>query len=96
MPVIQNPENYRFSKFEVSDLKNKKYNAVLINKSTGKEKRVSFGDKRYEQYKDSTGLGVYSSKNHLDKDRRARYRERHKGEENKKYSSGWFSWYYLW
>lgn len=95
MVVIQNPEQYTFLRFEVGS-GNKKYNAVLKNKGTGKEVRVSFGDRRYQQYKDQTGLGKYSNLNHLDTNRRQRYRTRHAGEQNRKYSSGWFSWHYLW
>lgn len=82
---------------------NKKYTAILPD-----GKRVSFGDKRYQQYKDSVpvrmGGGLYSKKNHMDKQRRASYRSRHSklkckdGEYciNKKYSPAWFSYHYLW
>ena len=96
MVVIENPNEYRFVKFEKSKTKNKKYDAILQNKNTGRLRKVSFGDKRYKQYKDQTGLGLYSNLNHLDKSRRERYRTRHQGEEQNKYSSGWFSFYYLW
>lgn len=96
MVVIKDPSNYQFLRFEVSKSPNKKYDALLLNKLTQNIKRVGFGDKNYEQYKDSTGLGIYSHKNHLDKVRRENYRKRHNGEQNKKFSSGWFSYYYLW
>jgi hypothetical protein len=68
----------------------------LLNKESGKERKVPFGAIGYEQYKDSTGLNLYSKLNHLDKDRRKRYRERHKGEEKNKFSSGYWSYKYLW
>jgi len=94
--IIENPSNYKFVKFEKSHLSTKKYNAILLNKKTGKNKKVPFGQKGYEQYKDTTGLGAYTKFNHLDKKRRQLYRNRHKGEETKKFSSGYWSWYYLW
>ena len=94
--LLENPDQYKFLRFEKSHLKNKKYNAVLLNKETGRERKVPFGAIGYEQYKDSTGLNLYSKLDHLDKDRRKRYRERHKGEEKNKFSSGYFSYKYLW
>ena len=94
--ILENPEKYKFLRFEKSHLKNKKYNAVLLNKETGKERKVPFGAIGYEQYKDSTDLNLYSKLNHLDKDRRKRYRERHKGEDKNKFSSGYWSYKYLW
>jgi hypothetical protein len=94
--ILENPEKYKFLRFEKSHLKNKKYDAVLLNKETGRERKVPFGSVFYQQYKDSTGLNVYSKLDHLDKDRRKRYRERHKGEEKNKFSSGYWSYKYLW
>lgn len=92
---VSNPDQYRLKKFERSNTKNKKYDAVLVNKTTGKEKRVPFGDNRYEQYKDKA-LGLYKHKDHNDKSRRESYRRRHSGEDKAKYSSGYFSYKYLW
>ena len=90
-------EDYKFKSFEKSDVLNKKYNAILINTKTKKEIRVPFGDSRYGQYKDSTGLGLYSSKNTLDKDKKKNYRLRHaKDLKDGFYSPGHFSFYYLW
>lgn len=63
---------------------------------------VSFGDKRYQHFKDSTppsmGGGLYTHLNHGDKKRRASYRLRHgaQGFQTRKYSPAWFSWYFLW
>ena len=93
--IVSNPEDYTFIRFEKSMNKSKKYDAVLLNSKTGKVKRVAFGQLPYQQYKDKA-LGLYSSINHLDTKRRENYRKRHSGEEKHKYSSGWFSWYYLW
>lgn len=55
---------YKFINFENSHIKTKKYNAVL-QKKTGKYVRVPFGARGYEQYKDSTGLGLYSSDSYI-------------------------------
>lgn len=92
---VKNPENYKFKKFEKSKTSGKKYDAVLENKKTGQTKRVPFGAKGYEQYKDKA-LGLYSKDNHNDTKRRSSYRKRHAGEVNAKYSSGYFAWKYLW
>lgn len=82
----------------------KKYTAIIPPElsGTGREKKVSFGDRRYEQYKDSVpraqGGGKWSRLNHLDTSRRASYRARHSaGDYYKvKYSPSWFSYYFLW
>lgn len=87
---------YELAGFMKSNTANKKYDAILKNKY-GKVKRVPFGDSRYEQYKDSTGLGIYSKKDHGDKKRRALYRQRHlKDLKHGNYSAGYFSYFYLW
>jgi hypothetical protein len=81
----------------------KKYIAILPD-----GKRVPFGARGYQHYKDSVpkrlGGGKWSSKDHLDKDRRKNYRSRHAGMRNKdgrrsidvKYSPAWFSYHFLW
>lgn len=92
---LKNPQDYKFVKFTRSHLENKKYDAVLTNKKTGRETRVPFGDKRYEQFKDKA-LGLYKSKDHNDPKRREAYRNRHRGEDKHTYSSGYFSYKYLW
>jgi len=84
--------------FSKSKVKNKKY-AVKYNGKT-----INFGDSRMEQYKDSTGLGLYTSKNHLDPVRRKSYLARAKGIKNKKgeltwkdkASANYYSVRYLW
>lgn len=93
------PESeYRFIKFERSKNKNKKYDAILENRSTGRKKKISFGQRGFSQYRDDTNLKLYSNVNHNDKKRRDRYEARHEGEGDKsrKYSAGWFSMWYLW
>jgi len=57
-------------RFRRSHTKKKKYDAILINRDTGEEAIVPFGNKDYEQYKDSTGLGLWSHKDHNDPKRR--------------------------
>lgn len=96
MVVLENPTQFRFIRFEKSRNKDKKYDAILQNKRTKKERRVAFGDSNYEQYKDSTGLGLYSHLDHLDPKRRELYRARHRWEDNALYSSGYFAYKYLW
>lgn len=93
---LKNPSQYDLIQFRKSLKKGKKYDAILRNKATLQLKYIPFGDVRYEQYKDKVPLHLYRSVDHNDPVRRERYRARHKGEELYKYSSGWFSWYYLW
>ena len=88
---------YKFIKFQKSNAKNKKYSAILKNKDTGRTIAINFGDTRYQQYKDSTGLGLYSHLDHIDKERRSRYRSRHKVHlKPGYYSPAYFSYRYLW
>lgn len=56
----------------------KKYVAT-IRTLTGNTKLIHFGAKDYQQYRDSTKLHLYSSKNHNDPKRRERYFRRHSG-----------------
>ena len=56
-----------------SKRKYKKYVALVRDKLTKKIRKIHFGDNRYPQFKDSTPLRLYSSKDHLDLDRRRRY-----------------------
>lgn len=76
---------------------NKKYR-VVIHFKDGSKKTVQFGDKRYEQFKDSSPLKLYTKKNHGDAQRRKAYRARHgaQGHHKKVYSPAWFSWKFLW
>lgn len=80
-----------------------KYTAILPD-----GKRVSFGHKDYQHYKDSVpkslGGGLWTHKNHNDKTRRDNYHSRHFGMRCKdgtqcitrRYSPAWFSYYFLW
>ncbi len=80
-----------------------KYTAILPN-----GKRVSFGNKNYQHYRDSVpvslGGGIWKHKDHNDPVRRRSYRARHGGMRckdgtkciTKLYSRAWFSYYFLW
>ena len=81
-----------------STQKNKKY-MVKHN-----DKWIHFGDSRYEQFRDSTPLKLYSYLDHKDKERRKNYLLRAKGIKNKfgaltyldKNSPNYWSIKYLW
>ncbi|RTL06731.1 hypothetical protein EKK58_04310 [Candidatus Dependentiae bacterium] len=77
--------------------KNKKYSVLVWDKNKHKYVyHLSFGDIRYEHYKDKTPLNLYSHLNHLDKNRRRRlYYLRHKPT-NDKNSARYWSNKYLW
>lgn len=62
----------------------KKYTAYIKNKKTEKIRILHFGHKDYEQYKDRTPNGIYTSRNHGDKKRQQNYYNRHSGEKNRK------------
>jgi hypothetical protein len=76
--------------FKVSNRKNKKYD--VYDPKTGKY-LVSFGDNRYEHFKDK--IGFWSKKDHNDKTRQTSYKKRH-GTNPKYGSAGYFSLKYLW
>jgi len=90
------PKEYKFLEFEKSSTAHKKYDAILENKKTHETVKVPFGDKRYEQFEDATGLGLYSDQDHHDEKRRDSYHKRHAKEEGTKYSPGYFALNYLW
>lgn len=73
----------------------KKYKVELYEKGE-KIKTIQFGDKRYQHYKDVTPLKLYTHLNHLDKDRRKRYKIRHEKDRHTKYTAGWFADKFLW
>ena len=70
--------------FHRSERKDKKY-AVWSPKG----KLINFGAKDMEQYKDSTGLGLYSHLDHNDPERKRRYLLRAKGIKNKEGLRTW-------
>ena len=72
----------------VSERFPKKYYA-LVN-----QKRVFFGDVRYQQFNDK--LGVYKHLNHKDANRRRLYKKRMEKNRHVKESAGWFADNLLW
>lgn len=80
-------DGYRFEK---SKNKTKKYDVYKNDKFI-----TSFGSSIHEHYFDR--IGLWSHKNHNDKERRRLYRLRHKNDNlNDKNSAGYFAYYYLW
>lgn len=77
-----------FTFYAPSLSKNKKYDVYIDGK------RISFGDNRYQQYKDR--IGYYKDLDHLDKQRRLRYQQRHQNDNLDKLGPAFFSWNYLW
>ena len=57
----------------------KKYTAFVKHKKTKKVRRIHFGDRRYQQYKDRTKLKLYKHKNHGTRKRMQNYFSRHSG-----------------
>ena len=77
-----------------SKMKNKKYS--IFTKEGNKYKYLlSFGDKRYQQFKDNTPERLYKNLDHGDEERKKRYYQRH-GKTNNKKSPKYWSNKYLW
>ena len=57
----------------------KKYTAFIRNNKTHKIRRINFGDRRYQQYKDRTPLHLYSRLNHFTRKRQENYFKRMSG-----------------
>jgi hypothetical protein len=70
--------------FKKSTREGKKYMT-----KTPSGKTVHFGASNMEQFKDRTGVGAYSSKNHGDAQRRKSYLARAKGIKNKQGQPTW-------
>lgn len=96
MVVVKNPDKYVFVRFEKSHLRSKKYNAILQNTDNDLLKKIPFGSSSNEHYRDTTGLGAWSHKDHNDKERQRLYKARHAKTAKNKFSSSWFSMRYLW
>jgi len=95
--VYLSMDDYKLLGFRKSTKEFKKYDAILSNRKTGKLKYMSFGDNRFDNFRDMTGLDLYPDKIHNDKKRRLLYRIRH--HHNLRYgyySPSWFSYYFLW
>lgn len=57
----------------------KKYTAIIKNIKSKKSRKIHFGDRRYQQYKDRTPLKLYAKKNHNTRKRMQNYFSRHSG-----------------
>ncbi len=88
-------EQFRLIKFERGS-GFKKYNAIIEDKKTKKRQKIPFGDRRYSQFFDATGLKLYSRLDHGDEQRRKNYLARHEKTRHKKWSPSWLSATYLW
>ena len=85
--------------FKKSTRPGKKYMVVAPNGKT-----IHFGSSADQQYRDTTGLGLYTHLNHNDEKRRASYLARAKGIKDKngnltwedKNSANYFSIKFLW
>lgn len=74
----------------------KMYDALLLS-NKNEIIRVPFGDKRFENYQDKTGMNLYPNLIHGDMKRRKQYHSRHRVYLKKGYySPSYFSFYYLW
>ena len=89
-------EQFRFIRFERSKKKSSKYDAIIEDVKTRRKQRVPFGSTLYQQYKDSTGLKLYSHLDHNDLKRRSSYLARHEKTRHKKWSASYFSAVFLW
>lgn len=78
--------------FLKSKKKNKKYDVFYKSTNTY---ITSFGDSRYQQYKDQTPNHLYRNLDHNDETRRRAYYARH-GKDAKFESPKYFSHKYLW
>lgn len=83
-------KNIKGYTIKVSTRKNKKYDVYKDDKYI-----TSFGDKRYQHYKDL--IGYYKNLDHNDKKRRDNYRSRHKNDniDNPNYA-GYWAYHFLW
>ena len=90
--------------FKKSNVRGKKYSVEVFDPKTSNNKLINFGDSNMAQYHDSTGLNLYSYKNHEDKKRRESYLKRAKGIRDKNgnltylnpNSANYYSINYLW
>lgn len=62
----------------------KKYTAYVKDKKTKRTRKIHFGDRRYQQYKDRTPLKIYAKQNHGTRKRMQNYFSRHSGTKSRK------------
>jgi hypothetical protein len=83
--------------FKPSPVAEKKYNAILKEKISGRQVEVAFGRPGFWHYRDATGLGLFSNLDHKDTARRERFHDRFsKFVIMGMYSPAYFSLNYLW
>jgi hypothetical protein len=88
---------YKLLGYRKSKRTKKKYDAILQNKNTKRLKHIPFGDNRYQNYHDKTGLNAYPNLIHGDPKRRKSYKSRHAGDmKDGYYSAGYFAFNILW
>jgi len=66
-------------RFEKSKRTGKKYKVIVRNLETDKTRTIHFGGLGYQQFRDSTPLGLYSNLDHGETKRKQRYYTRHSG-----------------
>ena len=96
MPPKIEADRFRFIKFQKAKDPLKKYEAIIEDVKTRRRQRVPFGSSAFQQYRDSTGLKIYSRLDHNDEKRRQDYLARHEKTRHKKWSPSWFSSVFLW
>ena len=77
--------------FAKSSKKAKKYKATFPDGTV-----VHFGAASYPQFKEGTGLGLFSHKDHADPARLENFRKRHGCAQKPKKTAGYLSCKYLW
>jgi hypothetical protein len=94
---------WKFNRFEKSKTKGKMYDAIHTSREDPtKERKISFGDNKLENYSDKTGLNAYPKLVHGDKQRRRQFRQRFSGLKQKQdnwrtyYTPLYYSWKFLW
>ena len=60
-----------------SQVKNKKYSVYVKSDNKKGYKKISYGDVRYQQFRDSTKLKLYKKLYHNDPKRKKNYFQRH-------------------
>ena len=68
---VQHIPGVKFIEYSPNPTKNQKYEIII--EYQGKQHRIKFGDKRYEQYHDRMPEPAFADKNHGDEDRRKSY-----------------------
>jgi len=94
--MIRENSEFKLLRFEKSKNPDKKYDAIVLNKNSGRERRIGFGARGYENFGDKSGLGLYKGTGDIEQ--RKRYRARHPGEgDNSNFPNpGYWAHHVLW